>query len=144
MLTFMLLTTSRPNLQKVFHIAGSCFRPPKVSSCRLRSRCLSALQGLHLRPACATFDSLARRAGHRRPRLKPWSPALLNSELLRLELRGQLERYKRLYVSLLSGFGRFRQVVVLQGDLPFRRSAAAAFRRSAAAAAVAAVASIAT
>ena len=42
--------------------------------------------------------------------------AMLNSELLRLELRGQLERYKRLYVSLLSGFGRFRQVVVLQGE----------------------------
>ena len=42
--------------------------------------------------------------------------ALLNSELLQCELRGQLERYKRLYVSFLTGFGRFRQVHVLQGE----------------------------
>jgi hypothetical protein len=42
--------------------------------------------------------------------------ALLNSQLLQCELRAQLERYKRLYVSLMSGFGRFRQVWVLQGE----------------------------
>ena len=42
--------------------------------------------------------------------------ALLNSEPLRCELDLQLARYKRLYASMLSGFGRFRQVVVLQGE----------------------------
>jgi len=33
--------------------------------------------------------------------------ALLNSELLGLELQAQLVRYKRLYASIFSDFGRF-------------------------------------
>ena len=42
--------------------------------------------------------------------------ALDRSELLREELQRQLERYKRLYCSMLSGFGRFRKVAPQPGE----------------------------
>lgn len=42
--------------------------------------------------------------------------ALADSELLRLELQQQLDRFKRLYSSLFSGFGRFRRVTSQPGE----------------------------
>ena len=42
--------------------------------------------------------------------------AFINSPLLRSELQLQLFRFKQSYCALLSGFGRFRTVKVLQGE----------------------------
>jgi len=42
-------------------------------------------------------------------RIDALQDALDSSEVLRVELLYQLDRYKRLYCAVLSGFGRFRK-----------------------------------
>ena len=72
---------------------------------------------LELRDACVLArhpEEVPRLRGSMR--IDALQDALGRSDLLRAELKQQLARYKRLYLALFSGFGRFRRLKLLPGE----------------------------